>query len=400
MTMVWILFTVGLTLLYTLLIGFYRTQFNRKIPESGYYPKNRPPFVSVVIVGRNEAGNIRPCLESIFANDYPAGLFEVLYVDDHSEDESIRVLESWKGKGLVLIQLADHLDSQSPVRFKKQAISVALSRAQGDLILHTDADTVVAKSWIRQHSRSYQQGFHFTAAPVLFFPGKGFLAYFQKLDFLVTMAVTAAGIRSGLHFLANGANMSYDLAERRRIKGEAGLHHASGDDVFLVQAFGLGAETKVEPKAEAEGKVEAVAEEEDRRVNFLMDAQSIVYTYPEKTWTAFFNQRFRWAGKSRAYRDKGLLAAETLVFGMNATLLINFLLLFAFFPVWSWVFAGQLFLKMAVDVSLIRSAARHWQEALHTAYLFLALLFYPVYYLIVGISVLLPVKKRWKGRVI
>jgi len=44
------------------------------------------PPVSVVIIGRNEAGNIRECVESVLKMDYPQELLEVIYVDTGSTD--------------------------------------------------------------------------------------------------------------------------------------------------------------------------------------------------------------------------------------------------------------------------------------------------------------------------
>src|SRR5258708_26505396 len=47
-------------------------------------PKDRSPFVSVVVPARNEAANIARCLGSILSSSYPN--FEVIVVDDRSTD--------------------------------------------------------------------------------------------------------------------------------------------------------------------------------------------------------------------------------------------------------------------------------------------------------------------------
>lgn len=386
--MLWILISVGFTLAYLLLIAFYQWQWNGIPRETPAIDGLDVPKVSVIIVGRNEAATIPACLNSIYSNAYPPGKLEIIFVDDHSDDNSLSILKSYKNKGLQIVCLSDHLNSDTNHNFKKRGIEIALGKASGQLILHTDADTVVGKQWIKQHVSSYQKGYAFTAAPVLFHPVNGFLQHFQQLDFLVTMGVTGAGIVSGLHFLANGANMSYNLAERRKIVSRQGEQFASGDDVFLVQAFGIN--NKTPDFAEASS---------DKRVNFVRDIESIVYTYPEKTWKAFFNQRFRWAGKSRAYRDKKLQMVEILVFGMNATLLANAFLAFIF-PGLLILFLFQLLLKFIVDSLFIRSVACDWQISLSNKQLFFSLLFYPVYYILIGISVILPLKKTWKGRAI
>jgi glycosyltransferase involved in cell wall biosynthesis len=41
---------------------------------------------SVIIPARNEEENIQNCLRSILEQDYPAELFEVIVINDHSTD--------------------------------------------------------------------------------------------------------------------------------------------------------------------------------------------------------------------------------------------------------------------------------------------------------------------------
>lgn len=48
------------------------------------------PKVSVLVPARNEALNIRACIESLVAQDYPH--FELIVLDDHSEDETGTIL--------------------------------------------------------------------------------------------------------------------------------------------------------------------------------------------------------------------------------------------------------------------------------------------------------------------
>lgn len=97
------------------------------------------PFVSILVPARNEALNIEACVRSLLGQDYPC--FELIVLDDHSEDETIRILRSlavqdsrlrilcgdplpadWLGKCFACHQLANH--------------------ARGEYLLFTDADTV------------------------------------------------------------------------------------------------------------------------------------------------------------------------------------------------------------------------------------------------------------------
>ena len=121
-------------------------------------PDERLPFLSIVVPARNEERQIEQCVRSLLTQRYPR--FEVLAVNDRSEDRTGEILESlargdsrlrvihgealpegWVGKPWALMQGAD----------------VAL----GDWLLFTDADTThepqacaSAVSYAQQHAAS------------------------------------------------------------------------------------------------------------------------------------------------------------------------------------------------------------------------------------------------------
>ena len=49
-------------------------------------------FISVIIPARNESRNIRACIGSILAQEYPRELYEVIVVDDHSTDNTAEIV--------------------------------------------------------------------------------------------------------------------------------------------------------------------------------------------------------------------------------------------------------------------------------------------------------------------
>ncbi len=58
--------------------------------------ENRPDY-SVVVPVRNEAGNISPLIAEIRAAMEPVGTYEIVYVDDGSDDETPKVLREQAG---------------------------------------------------------------------------------------------------------------------------------------------------------------------------------------------------------------------------------------------------------------------------------------------------------------
>ena len=100
------------------------------------------PRVSVLVPARNEATRIPPCLRSLLRQDYPN--YEVLVLDDHSEDETAQVV----------LALGCSRDPQArhrlleggplPARWtgKSWACHQLAQAAQGEYLLFTDADTI------------------------------------------------------------------------------------------------------------------------------------------------------------------------------------------------------------------------------------------------------------------
>lgn len=101
------------------------------------------PRVSVVVPIHNEADVVWEKLDDIYRQDYPKGMLEVVIVDSGSTDGSPqRVLEYASRRPDLRVVLV-----HEPVRRGKAlALNAALSRASGDLVVVTDADSLWAGS--------------------------------------------------------------------------------------------------------------------------------------------------------------------------------------------------------------------------------------------------------------
>jgi cellulose synthase/poly-beta-1,6-N-acetylglucosamine synthase-like glycosyltransferase len=103
LTAVLALLTAG----YAGLILYYRRLFTRLKPVSPATGTAATRF-SIIIPARNEEESIGRCLSSLFSQDYPAELFQVIVVDDHSTDGTASVVSRLKDNhpNLALIRLA------------------------------------------------------------------------------------------------------------------------------------------------------------------------------------------------------------------------------------------------------------------------------------------------------
>lgn len=101
-------------------------------------PQGEVPLVSVIIPARNEEQRVKACLEAVLAQDYPR--FEVIVVDDRSEDRTAEIVEG----------LARTDDRVRRVRGKPlpsgwagkcHAIHQGVEMAEGTWLLMLDTDT-------------------------------------------------------------------------------------------------------------------------------------------------------------------------------------------------------------------------------------------------------------------
>jgi len=96
------------------------------------------PMVSILVPARNEEKNIARCVQSLLALDYPS--FEVLVLDDQSSDNTKSILEKLSRTHSILKVLDGDLPPENQVG-KNWACSQLASKAQGELLFFTDADT-------------------------------------------------------------------------------------------------------------------------------------------------------------------------------------------------------------------------------------------------------------------
>ena len=96
--------------------------------------------MSVIVACWNSAEVIGECLEHLLAQDYPN--YEVIVVDDGSEDDTATVAEGALGSGKVTV-VRSALNRGCP-----HARNLGLRRAGGEIIAFIDADGFAAPSWL------------------------------------------------------------------------------------------------------------------------------------------------------------------------------------------------------------------------------------------------------------
>ncbi len=271
--------------------------------------------VSVIIPARNEALRIGACLESLAAQTYPAGLREIIIVNDFSTDETATEVLRFSSV-CRLLNLSDYV-SDSLNSYKKKAIETGIAFSSGELIVCTDADCRMGPEWISTLADAYEKNqWQFIAAPVKIISNGSALSVFQVLDFISLQGITAAAVYKNLYPMCNGANLAYTRKAYEAVGGFSGIDHiASGDDMLLMKK---------------------IYERFPGRSGYIKDARAMVSTSPAENIRAFFSQRIRWASKVLHYKHPATFVTLAAVFLLNALLLILFISCF-FYGHWRWL---------------------------------------------------------------
>jgi cellulose synthase/poly-beta-1,6-N-acetylglucosamine synthase-like glycosyltransferase len=336
------------------------------------------------VPARNEAAKLALCLTSISQQDFPTHLFEVLVIDDASEDGTATIAASIAEqhdnfKLISLGKAGTSTQSGHTASGKKAAIEAGIAAANGELIVCTDADCEVPPNWLMLVAHFYEtKQAKFIAAPVNFHGEGNWLQCFQSLDFLGMMGVTGAGFQTGTGLLCNGANLAYPKAVFEEVGGFDGIDGlASGDDMLLLHK---------------------VAKRYPNQVFFLKNKAATVLTEAQPGLSSFLSQRLRWATKSRSYEDWRVTLRLVVVFLLCWAILLNGVL-----AIWvGWpllaISLSLLLLKSVVDFFFLREMATYFGRTDLMQGYWRSQLGHVAYILVVGTWANIAKQYEWKGR--
>ncbi|MDO5987461.1 glycosyltransferase [Flavivirga amylovorans] len=330
---------------------------------------------SVIIPFRNEAENLPDLLKSIESLEYPSHLFEVIFVDDTSEDDSVDIIMKFLNNARNDIKVIKNKRvSNSP---KKDAIATAIEHSKNEWIITTDADCILPKYWINSFDEFIQKtNAKCIAAPVTYTNSGRFLNQFQLLDILSLQGATIGGFGINNPFLCNGANFGYEKSLFQELNGfEGNTDIASGDDIFLL---------------------EKIAKTHPDKLHYLKCDKAIVKTQSQPSWNDLISQRIRWAAKTSAYNNWFGKFTGLIVLLMNAlviaTLLLTILHVFNF-KIWIYI----LMIKFSIDFLLIYKSAHFFNQKPVLRHFVFGFIMYPFFSFYIAFISLFRTYK-WKGR--
>lgn len=257
-------------------------------------PNNHSVYFSIIIPLRNEAARVPALLASLKELEYPQDQLEILFCDDHSEDETVSLLEA----GMATLPFSASVIPAAAGRFgKKHALSAGIHSAAHPLIITTDADCLFHPGWVHAVAEGFgheNAGITFSAGPVRYLRNNSdtLLYTYQCMESAMLMALTSRAFRKSKGLMANGANLAfgkelYLQAEQWRQDSDL----PGGDDIFLL---------------------EAAASLYPGHQQFSAHPHRRVDTLAENSWKQLWHQRSRWASKVRFQADRSGMILQAL----------------------------------------------------------------------------------------
>lgn len=367
------LIAITITLIYLALIGSLVVGFDR-VPTFALKDLKPVTKFSVIVPFRNEQKHLEGLLGSIARLNYPKNMYEVIFVDDESTDDSLNIIVKASQNPGNIKPIKNNRTTGSP---KKDAISTAMAQAKYDWIITTDADCELPKFWLDSYDGYLQQhDAEFIAGPVLYSETKTVLGEFQTLDMLSLQGTAIGSFGLKFPFLCNGANLAYTKKMFDVVEGFKGNENiGSGDDIFML---------------------EKVLQTCPEKIGYLKCKKAIVATKPQPSMAALVSQRIRWAAKTKAYNNLFGKLTGIFVFLMNSSILVFSLLAFAGL-IKLQVLLCIIFIKLGIDFLLIYRAAQFMEQTSSMKHYLISCIMYPFFVAYVTFASVF-IGYKWKGR--
>jgi cellulose synthase/poly-beta-1,6-N-acetylglucosamine synthase-like glycosyltransferase len=321
-------------------------------------------FITVIVPVRNEAESIGSLLQELIAQRYSN--FEIIIVDDHSEDPTLQVVGTFESTLVTCIT--------NEGTGKKNAITSGIAIAKGDIITTTDGDCSVPLCWLRSiNDQLVDEKTMMLIGGVRINNDGSMFSSIQQIEFSSLIGSAASALALGRPIMCNGANLAYRKQAFTEVGGYTGnVNIPSGDDEFLMRK---------------------IWERYSGSIKFHAAPESIVQTDSKKNLNDFLQQRLRWAGK---WRFNSSFAAIMLACYI---LILQLFSLYAYYGIIvgdHWLIL-LLAIKIFMEAVLLRSFCDFLQIRWNWVAFFSLQILYPLY--VIGIGIMSNFSSYiWKGR--
>lgn len=334
------------------------------------YPRTkRLQTISVLVALRDEETTVEACVNSLLKLDYPDDLLEIVLINDRSRDRTAEIIDALQRKSKCIKTL--HITRGIPsLSGKANAIAQGIEISTGELVLVTDGDCRVPRSWAKTHASYYHEDVGLVGGFTLLDDKNdrtGLFGKIQSLDWAYLLSVGTGAMGFGLPLSVLGNNFSF----RRAAYDEVGGYRRMG--FTIIEDFAL---------------MKTLLAKTDWRVRYPIDRQMLVYSHPMPDLGRFYQQRKRWSAGGKEVGGYGkFLMFVAMASHLLATLLMATNVKLAILAVCLLAAADFLVLHRTTGLVQRQDLLRYfpiWQA------------FYFLYTIVFTPVLLLPTTVRWK----
>ncbi|MCJ7801958.1 MAG: glycosyltransferase, partial [Candidatus Marinimicrobia bacterium] len=246
----------------------------RKTPNENHL---KEPNVSVIVAARNEEESIGDLLEDLSRQTYPRAKLTIIIADDRSTDKTWSIINDYINKynNFIGVKISESSKTMTP---KKYALTKAIEKSEGEIIISTDADCRVPNTWVESMVKTFDEE---TSVVIGYSKidttSERFFDHYQSIDYLSLMSANAGTLGWGNAWTGSGQNIAYRRSAFDKINGfNPVADKISGDDFYLVQTI-----SKI------------------ARPRYNSNPNGFVKTKPSDNISKFISQRIRWASNTK-----------------------------------------------------------------------------------------------------
>ncbi len=219
----WISLFIVLGLIQSLFYLYFRLRF----PNLKMQKESLEVSVSVIIAFRNEEENLKRIIPLLLDQEHRE--FELILVNDHSDDNSVELINSFHDPRIRILNNEDG-------RGKKAAIQLGIRAAENNLLLFTDADCIPSSvKWLGMLANPLIEGYSISLGYGRFERNWGILNKLQRYENFMNNLQNFSYANKGRAFMGVGRNMAYRKELFHESKAFENLSHIrSGDDDLII----------------------------------------------------------------------------------------------------------------------------------------------------------------------
>jgi poly-beta-1,6-N-acetyl-D-glucosamine synthase len=329
--------------------------------------------VALLIPFRNEKDNIQGLISDL-AIRIP-GHWEVILIDDHSEDVSYQLVDTQLRTG----NLTNFRMLKSDGQGKKAALSKGVFSAKAEIIITLDADIRLPghNPWGTLLAYFSDKSVQLVAGPIFPINATGYFAAFQCYEWASVLLVTGASFAIKNPLMCSGANLAFRKAAFFEVGGYSGNESLlSGDDEFLLKKM--------------------ILHFGQNSVKFANTPHAAVYFTPFKELGGLIQQRARWASKWNAHGKNFHFYVAILLFLVAVYPFITLYFVLAGFEGFKYFFAFWV-VKLCADYMVLGRVVQTFRQKPSVVGLLITGALHPFYVLAIGWRIVSG-SVSWKGR--